>query len=1667
MDALLRHQAARLTHSCSSTSSSTSAASTMHNPHILAGIATTPASMFPIVEKKFKIQVNDEMERKLCLIGQSRAMGLLSDFHLVPLRESNGVALYEIADDQQLYTMKGSVLIPSSSVADVMAFLSVPTTDRFRYVFGELFGTLFLEGTVLHAADAAKMAPDESLSINWMALQNAKHTLAHRDYVFLKYGTRLENAPRPSPGGKQRGVFTHPSEERVGVQIWESLELDSCPPLPDSLHVQRHKFRRSGFVVARDLTRNAVRVSIFLSELHGSSDVSHLTQIWLSNMLVCLSRFSHVLVSHHLSLMELKTSFPQDDAVCESCAKTRPKPRLYCCVCAKPFCPKCVDTRSVRQKNVTIDVRVCNRCTTLAMRAPAKPPSLNPPPIEPEPEEEKKRHAPRRIRCSPDDVERWRTLGRSLASELMTYRSLDTEYIGASSHHPDVLFYEARPPHATIRRATVTLPATPVEVVLDRLAFLETDHLRHILLHLFGELFTAGALLYSSPVEGNERVEVVEIEGKTIGRSRLLQYINILPDGSGVVSWESLSDDKLWHQCGFVVEHIRGTRVSFFVSTSALHKVLESLRLHKLLSVLPFGDKCDLCRSRNPPSPPSSPELAVLHEESEIVPPPPPLPDPLPLNAVLAKNLESLGHMRADVLLAAVAEPMSFVKETRGVALYAQTTSELRTIKAVVLVPFLNMPDVLDVLAMETTQAFELTVRHLWGPLLVEGEVLYASKNESTLQVHSMVLQNDLEYLFIQCAKSNDDETRTAVVWESIELDEYPLLAPRRRHRFHHCGFVVEEAMQGENPAVQISWVMSQPLLHEDDDKDEVLEHGLPVDWLPVLAKATERAWTDAVIDHRLTQAAPVAMAPIDPNATCCASCRQTFGRTLTNRQFCVVCGDAVCLGCSSTRQLFAGPCSVCNGCLHMHTTQLLRRSSLAMSAPASPPRRAPPPHSMSSSSSSALSRSNSAHEHNKAMSRTHSAHENRQPRQLQLSPDRLQALEKLGRQVASELCSEMNAVPLKDAANGVQLFEVDDGSVYTMKATITLPKVQSHDLLAMLSMPTTKHLHYVFDELFQHLFVDGKVLFSNAKTSSSSSHLSVLWILFQSARAHLPQREYVLLQAQHMFGSTAVSVWESIDADIEGLVRKSVAPPPPLGALVPDVPFNAVRLNLHRSGFVLQDIHGGTPACRISFFLSENHHQRPQVSSTTKYWLTTMVSMISDLHTVFAGYQLSHLPLVDASEPPPAKCPHCYKAFSLVRVKHACRICGTYVCNKCCESKRLIFVKESIRVCHRCIQGAVNTGPLKATVIRDLMGSPSTESSKLTSQSSSSMTNSGPGAPRRTDDAPMVYKRPSRVHISSAFAAGLRTRGQELVTHLLSDRPYLTPVKELNGVQLYEAEEKGVYSVKGTLILPKYAISDVLTLLEMPVTDCFLTTMEDIFGSIFYNGSVLYGDTRSQDSLSINWMELRNAKPHLPHRDFVFFKYGTVWDRAVCATDVERTVGVSVWESLDLPEACPPAPLASNTVRVALRQCGFLVEELVSRQNLRLTFVLHENTSGRKSVSANTRLWMHKVVSSIGDVNTAILSRYLAECNLLTHFSKAGPLCVICAKSFSILRRKANCCVCGDECCHKCSEIKKVRAGKTLRDVRVCILCLAPAKVSLQRIVPSATAPTDCIMIR
>ncbi|OQS00272.1 cleavage induced hypothetical protein [Thraustotheca clavata] len=1638
-------EAAFLRHQTSSTL--THPTSMLHPPHLLTGIAATPVSMFPIVEKKFKIQVNDEMERKLRQIGQSRAMTLAADVHQVPLRESNGVALYEIADDAY-YTMKGSVLIPSSSVADVMAFLAMPTTDRFRYIFGELFGSLFVEGSVLYASNVK--TPDENLSINWMALHNAKHNVPYRDYVYLKYSSRIEN------NGKK---FSHPYEERVGVQIWESLELDSCPPLPDSLHVDRHKFRRCGFVVARDTSRNSVRVSLFLSELQAT-DVSHLTQNWLSNMLVCLSRFSHVLVSHHLSLMPLVTSFAESDADCEGCRKPRGKSRSFCFVCQKPYCAKCLESRSVRFKGAKLDARVCNRCITVAMRAPAKPPGT----IEPEPEADKKKSF-RRPRFGPEDIIRWRDTGRTRISQVIELLSLDYEFAGASEINPEILFHESVPGARTFR-ASVTVPSSRYSVaqILDNLHFADSEHMRHVMTHVYGTIFTSGVVLYSmslAKLGPHERLEIVEMGSKDGARLRLLRYANLVDyNGTkvGVCISESLTSEVQWTNMGYVIENAEdGIRISLFITDDKGHwiaPVTQQLQLDKLASDFQFAATCDHCRRKNPPpeTPPESPQVspafAPLPDPS--IPPPPPLPEPISLNSVVESSLLALGHMRADSLLTTASEPMEFVCEVNGIGIYEATVNDLYRVKSVLLVPCVSLSDVEEVLSMNTTQAFELTLRHLFGGLhVVEGEVLFANSTvlnpNSNLQVHSMVLNNDIEYLFIQCRKTTiteNDETKIAIVWESIELDDYPVEAPRRRHSFHHCGFILEETTVQENQAVQVSWIMSQPQLNEENDKEEVLEHGLPIDWKVVLSNASERLWTDAVIDHRLTEVAPVAAPPNDPAATSCAACKQTFGRTMTNRQFCVVCGDAVCLNCSCTRQLFPGSSSVCNGCLNTHTTQLLRRSSFTSTTTSESPVLPVAPRQQLYI----------------PMSRTNSQSENRAQKKLNITPERLQSLSKLGLKCAKELCSNMKTVPLKDAANGVQLFEVDDGSVYTIKATITLSKVQSHDLLTMLNMPTTKHLLYFFDELFQQHFVDGKVLFSQ-------DNLSILWLLFQSARAHLPQREYVLLKAQHTLGTTAVSVWESVDFNVDDLVRRATAPPAALGAIVPEVTYNIVRLNLHRSGFVLQDIQGGTPACRISFFLSENHQQRPRVSSTTKHWLTAMVAMISDLHTVFAGYQLSHLPLLslnDLSNSTPTKCPDCYKAFSLVRVRHTCRLCGNSVCSKCSETKRLIFVKDPVRVCHRCIKGAVNTGPIKATVIRDLIASPELNRTPYVSRSNSQI-----GMPM-IEDAPQVFKRPSRVHISADFAAGLRQRGQLLVTELLSMNAPMAPVKEVNGVHISEIESNDCFVVKGSLLLPNYSITDILTLLEMPVTDYFNTTMEDIFGQLYRHGSVLYGDTGNQDSLTINWMEMLNAKPHLPHRDFVFFKYGTLRDRFHCAPDVERTCGVSIWESLELPEACPPAPLSSNTVRVTFQHCGFVIEKELEGQNLHLSFAMTEPLNGRKTVSSNTRLWMHKMVAQISELSSALVTRYLSECNLLTHFSKAGPLCVICAKSFSILRRKTNCCVCGDEVCHKCSEVRRVRSAgsKTSREVRVCILCLAPTKVALTRIVPDPTPAKDCVVI-
>lgn len=331
------------------------------------------------------------------------------------------------------------------------------------------------------------------------------------------------------------------------------------------------------------------------------------------------------------------------------------------------------------------------------------------------------------------------------------------------------------------------------------------------------------------------------------------------------------------------------------------------------------------------------------------------------------------------------------------------------------------------------------------------------------------------------------------------------------------------------------------------------------------------------------------------------------------------------------------------------------------------------------------------------------------------------------------------------------------------------------------------------------------------------------------------------------------------------------------------------------------------------------------------------------------------------------------------------------------------------------------------------------------------------------------------RPRITADIERDLRFLGQSRVDALTS--PFdMTLVRDRGGLALYELSEKEFFTMKGVATVHA-PLQEVMALLRMETTPLMREAMGDVFGTLFLDGVVLFtGERRSpHESLSVNWMALQASKPNLPHRDYVFLRYGDVFEKTAEHGSLYQSngsglyVGASIWESIEL-DGCEPLPASQNVVRLRMRRCGLVVEETSHSDSVRVSLYLSEAHQGRAAVSTLTRSWMTKVVSCVAQLPNVLLTRALAQQSLLdkSQFTKDGPQCVLCSKAFTVLRRKHHCRVCGDVVCSKCSETRSLRQGGVNRDVRVCQQCRQSSTASIRssnsgstRLAPSSSTNT------
>lgn len=340
---------------------------------------------YPMVETRYQVSISPRIEVELRALGQSRADALLlGDFQMKFLKEKHGIEMYE-AQDRGLYTMKG-VTSTSASCIEVLETLRSTSSSGFRDTLELLFGSLFLDGMVLHAAKRRSHAPNETLAVKWMALQSIRPELPHRDYVFLQYADCFERPNEPTTrggGGENNSVNSvmktgNTSRSWVGAHVWESIELDDTAPDPNSSNLIRSNLRRCGFTIEESCdTPDVVRISFFMSETcgRGSTSISSSTRSWMMK-LMCLGLeklTDAVLAMRLMKSITDKTAMSVPHPPRQDCAKCLKRFGVFrrkhtCRVCSQDVCGKCSRTKDLATKRKMTVIRICAPC---AQSAPA------------------------------------------------------------------------------------------------------------------------------------------------------------------------------------------------------------------------------------------------------------------------------------------------------------------------------------------------------------------------------------------------------------------------------------------------------------------------------------------------------------------------------------------------------------------------------------------------------------------------------------------------------------------------------------------------------------------------------------------------------------------------------------------------------------------------------------------------------------------------------------------------------------------------------------------------------------------------------------------------------------------------------------------------------------------------------------------------------------------------------------------------------------------------------------------------------------------------------------------------------------------------------------------------------------------------------------------------
>ncbi|KAF0692366.1 Aste57867_16543 [Aphanomyces stellatus] len=302
----------------------------------------------------------------------------------------------------------------------------------------------------------------------------------------------------------------------------------------------------------------------------------------------------------------------------------------------------------------------------------------------------------------------------------------------------------------------------------------------------------------------------------------------------------------------------------------------------------------------------------------------------------------------------------------------------------------------------------------------------------------------------------------------------------------------------------------------------------------------------------------------------------------------------------------------------------------------------------------------------------------------------------------------------------------------------------------------------------------------------------------------------------------------------------------------------------------------------------------------------------------------------------------------------------------------------------------------------------------------------------------------------------------------------------------LYESLNHETYTVKGVATVFTH-LSEVMDLLSCKDPH-FASVLAKLLGPIHADNRTLfahdkYGGGASEDddehALLVTWLALQasssaavnndHASAHhlrtkvtsAQHitREFCFLRYSGYFtvehDHVARVLPSEPLTGasqaVSIWESI---HHAPASVVQHPALLGRFVKTGFILEQAKAPNAVKVNFIMSTNltTMSHARQGASEKLFLQRMVRTILlNMSAAVMELRLVKDHLLAkHSFTDSSMCTICLKTFSFLRRKHHCRLCGDAFCTTCSLS---RARPEMGDaVRVCHACIEGNPSSLVR---------------